>query len=131
MADMDMNSTADDCIVLHSRHCLAENGAPAMTERVLSFLNRGSAPSVARPGLGLTLDEARDRLAREYPSLSAAVERCCVGSPRRTLRAAATELGVRHRTVREWKLKGVAQLVIWCGLHEDDVIEALKEVDKS
>ncbi len=94
-------------------------------DRRLTQLTRGRPP-VLDPGprrgdLGLTLPEAWARLHAEYPPLAACVTRCCVERRPQTLRAAAAALGVSHRTVRERKLAGVAQLVVWSGLSQRQV----------
>jgi len=84
-------------------------------------------PGPRRGDLGLTLPEAWARLQAEYPPLAACVTRCCVGRRPQPLRAAAAALGVSHRTVRERKLAGVAQLVVWSGLSQRQVEGWLRE----
>ncbi len=84
-------------------------------------------PGPRRGDLGLTLPEAWARLQAEYPPLAACVTRCCVEPRRQPLRAAAAALGVSHRTVRERKLAGVAQLVVWSGLSQRRVEGWLRE----
>jgi hypothetical protein len=117
--------------ILHSRCRLANDGAPAMTERLLSYLDgrRARAQRTVVPGDGLTLDEGRRRLGDEYPDLAACVERCCVGPSRMTTREAAAALGNSPATVCNRRRAGVAQLVIWTGLREETVVDALGYVD--
>jgi len=45
-----------------------------------------------------------------------------------TLRAAARELGVTHRTVGKRTIVGVAQLAVWSGLSEQQVTEGLRRL---
>jgi len=105
------------------------------SEPFTEYLDRRSSrgrPPVLDPGprrgdLGLTLPEAWARLQAEYPPLAACVTCCCVGRRPQTLRAAAAALGVSHRTVRERKLTGVAQLVVWSGLSQRQVEGWLRE----
>ncbi len=124
-------ATVDDFLRLHVRDLLAADGTPVMAERFLSRLDhclaatrgtREDAPA-AQP---LTLDEGLARLAREYPALATAVNRCCVQGL--TLRVAAADLGVCHRTVRERMVAGVAQLVIWTEIPETSVMAALRHL---
>lgn len=110
---------------LHSRDRLADDGTPALSSRFVRYLDGDlGATRHGTPPLPLSLDEARARLAQDYPELAAAVDLCCVQE--RTLRAAAGVLHVCHRTVRERKVAGVAQLIIWCGLSEAQVDAALR-----
>jgi len=100
-------------------------------DRQLTQLTRARRP-VLDPGprrgdLGLTLPEAWARLQAEYPRLAACVARCAVGPAPPRFRAAARELGVTHRTVGKWTIAGVAQLVVWSGLSEQQVTEELRE----
>ncbi len=115
--------------VLHSRR-RADDGAPALTERFVSYLDgrRARAERTPVPG-GLTLDEGRRRLGDEYPDLAACVEHCCVGPARMTTRDAAAALGLSAATVCNRRRAGVAQLVVWTGLREETVGEALAYVD--
>ncbi len=103
----------------------------AFTEYLDRHLTRGRPP-VLDPGprrgdLGLTLPEAWARLHAEYPPFAACVTRCCVERRPQPLRDAAAALGVSHRTVRERKLAGVAQLVVWSGLSQRQVEGWLRE----
>ncbi len=129
---------ASDVMRLHVRDRLADDGAPAMAERFLSRLDRcladvsGGSTGPRRPGtpaVPLTLAEGLTRLEREYPALAAAVDRCCVQG--QTLRGAAADLGVCHRTVRERMVAGVAQLVIWTEIPEANVAAALRQLSTS
>ncbi|MDQ2829441.1 MAG: hypothetical protein M3Y74_10375 [Chloroflexota bacterium] len=117
---------------LHSRERLANDGAPAFTERFVSYLDsrRVRAECTAVPGDGLTLGEGRTRLGDEYPDLAVCVERCCVGPARMTTRDAAAALGLSAATVCNRRRQGVAQLVIWTGLREETVVDALGYIDK-
>lgn len=128
---MSRRATDPDIMRLHVRDRLADDGTPSMAERFLSRLDRPSRfaaprPHVARPGTPdapLTLDEGLARLYQEHPALAATVDRCCVQG--QTLRAAAVDLGVCHRTVRERKVAGLAQLVVWTAIPEANVVAAL------
>ncbi len=130
-------AVAGDYIVLHHRERLGADGAPAFTERFLTYLDRpshpaGPRPHAARPGtpaVPLTLAAGLARLHRDYPALAAAVERCCIEG--QTLRAAAAGLGVCHRTVRERMIAGVAQLVVWTEIPEASVMAALRHLSTS
>ncbi len=124
-------TSPDDYSALHSRRRLADDGAPALTERFVSYLDgrRARAECTAVPGDGLTLGEGRTRLGDEYPDLTACVERCCVGPARMTTRDAAASLGLSAATVCNRRRQGVAQLVVWTGLREETVGEALAYVD--
>lgn len=116
---------------LHSRYRLADDGTPALIERLVRHLDRRRAnrERTPVPGRGLTLDEGRTRLGVEYPDLAACVERCCVGPARMTTRDAAAALGISAATVCNRRRQGVAQLVVWTGLREETVGEALAYVD--
>jgi len=118
---------------LHSRYRLADDGTPALIERLVRHLDRRRADMerTLAPGRGLTLDEGRRRLGDEYPDLAACVERCCVGPVRMTTRDAAAALGISAATVCTRKRAGVAQLVVWTGLREETVVTALGYVDRS
>jgi len=110
----------DDYSVLHSRDRLADDGTPALSARFLRYLD--GDPGATRPGnpvVPLTLDEARARLAQEYPELAAAVDLCCVEG--QTVRGAATVLGIDYTTVHKRRRQGVAQLAIWTGLSVESV----------
>ncbi len=132
---MSWRATDPDIMRLHVRDCLSDDGTPALSERFLSRLDRcladvseGSA-GPRRPGtpaVPLTLDEALGQLAQEYPSLAVAARLCCIEG--QTLRAAAAGLGVCHRTVRERKVAGVAQLVVWTEIPESSVMTALGQL---
>ncbi len=126
-------TSPDDYSTLHSRRRLADDGAPALTERFVSYLDgrRARAECTAVPGDGLTLGEGRTRLGVEYPDLAACVERCCVGPARMTTRDAAAALGLSAATVCNRRRQGVAQLIIWTGLREETVVDALGYVDRS
>jgi len=126
-------TSPDDYSTLHSRDRLADDGAPALTERFLSYLDarRTRADQTPVPAAALTLDEGRRRLGDEYPDLAACVERCCVGPMRMTTRDAAAALGISAATVCTRKRTGVAQLVVWTGLREETVVAALGYVDRS
>ena len=105
---------------LHSRRRLADDGTPVLLERVVRYLD--GDPGATRPGapvVPLTLDEARARLAQEYPELAAAVDLCCVEG--QTVRGAATVLGIDYTTVHKHRRQGVAQLAIWTGLSVESV----------
>ncbi len=117
--------------VLHSRYRLADDGTPALIERLVRHLDgrRADRERVPAPGRGLTLDEGLTRLGDEYPPLAACVERCCVGPARMTTRDAAAALGISPATVCNRRRQGVAQLVVWTGLREETVGEALASVD--
>ncbi len=81
---------------LHSRDRLADDGTPALSSRFVRYLDGDlGATRHGTPPLPLSLDEARARLAQDYPELAAAVDLCCVQG--RTLRAAAGVLHVCHR----------------------------------
>ncbi len=129
-------TSSDDYIVLHSRDRLADNGTPAFTERFLSHLDRLSHPGAPRPhaarsgtpAVPLTLAEGLARLAMEYPMLATAVQHCCIQG--QTQRAAALTLGIDPTTARRRRRQGIAQLVVWCGLCEQQVKDALGDVDK-
>jgi len=133
---MSLHDTASDVLRLHVRDRLADDGTPALSERFLSRLDRPSRPDTAcpcvpapRPGtptVPLTLAEGLARLHREYPALAAAVDRCCVQG--QTLRTAAADLGVCHRTVRERMVAGVAQFVIWTAIPEASIMAALRHL---
>lgn len=117
---------------LHSRCRLADDGTPALIERLVRHLDlrhadRERAPV---PGRGLTLDEGLTRLGDEYPALAACVERCGVGPGRMTTRDAAAALGISPATVCNRRRAGVAQLVVWTGLGEETVVAALGYGDK-
>ncbi len=116
---MSRQREADDFMRLHTpargRH--SHGAAPALREGFVAWLDRGSSP--ARPGtpaVPLTPDEGLARLHQDHPSLAEAVELCCIEG--HTLRVATAMVGVCHRTVRERKIAGVAQLVVWSGLPE-------------
>ncbi len=125
-------TSPDDYSALHSRGRLADDGAPALTERFVSYLDgrRARAERTSVPGDGLTLGDGLTRLGDEYPALAACVERCCVGPARMTTRDAAAALGISPATVCNRRRAGVAQLVIWTGLREETVVDALNYVDK-
>ncbi len=118
---------------LHSRYRLADDGTPALIERVVRHLDRRRADRerTPAPGRGLTLDEGRTRLGDEYPDLAACVERCCVGPVRMTTRDAVAALGLSAATVCNRRRAGVAQLVIWTGQREETVVAALGYVGRS
>ncbi len=125
-------TSPDDYSALHSRGRLADDGAPALTERFLSYLDgrRAHVESTPVPAAGLTLNEGRRRLGDEYPDLAACVEHCCVGPARMTTRDAAAALGLSAATVCNRRRQGVAQLVVWTGLREETVVDALGYIDK-
>jgi len=148
MSHDDEASAAEGFTVLHSHTRMAADGAPALTERFLSYLDarppRSHRVTLPAGGLmgglmggpmggpmgGLTLAEGRRRLSDEHPDLAACLERCCVGPRRQTTRAAAATLGLSAATVCNRKRLGVAQLVIWCGVRQDILEAALECVDK-
>lgn len=136
MSHDDEASAAEGFTVLHSHTRMAADGAPALTERFLSYLDarppRSHRVTLPAGGLtgGLTLAEGRRRLGDECPDLAACVDRCCVGPRRQTTRAAAATLGLSAATVCNRKRLGVAQLVIWCGVRQDILEAALECVDK-
>jgi len=131
---MSRHDTAPDIMRLHAGDLLAADGTPAMAERFVDYLDcplhpAGPRPHAVRPGtpaVPLTLAEGLALLAREYPALAIAVRQCCVQG--QTLRTAAADLGVCHRTVRERKVAGVAQLVIWTEIPESSVVAALRQL---
>ena len=126
---MSRRDEAEDFFVLHA-HTLADNGSPGLRDRFVAYLDRQPAGiprlHAARPGtpdVPLPLAEGLARLRRECPTLATAVDRCCIEG--QTLRAAAVDLGVCHRTVRERKVAGLAQLVVWTAIPEANVVAAL------
>ncbi len=107
-------TSPDDYIVLHSQR-LADDGTPILLDRFVRYLD--GAPGATRPGtppVPLTIDEARVRLAQDYPALAEAVTLCYVD--RLTAREAARTLTVTENVVYSRKRTGLAQLAIWCGV---------------
>lgn len=100
---------AEDITRLHS-HDLGPDGAPRMTERVLTYLDTPRSPS-PRP---LSFADAWARLRAEEPPLAAAVEHTIIH--KLTVRDAAPALGVSFATVARHKREGLAALVVWTGL---------------
>jgi hypothetical protein len=100
---------AEDNTRLHS-HDLGADGAPRMTERVLSYLDTPRSPS-PRP---LSFADAWARLRAEEPPLAAAVAQTIIH--KLTVRDAAPVLGVSFKTVARHKRDGIAALVVWTGL---------------
>jgi len=106
---------------LHTRR-LSLAGTPDLTALFLRSLDRSTPSGSPRPGtpaVPLTLDEGRARLVQEYPPLSACIE------ARGTTRDAAAALGVSPATVCNRRRSGVARLVIWTNLSEQDVADGL------
>jgi len=97
---------------LHSRDRLADDGTPAISSRFVRYLDgdRG-ATRHGTPPVPLSLDEARARLAQDYPELAAAVSLCCVQG--HTARVAAQLLNVTAGQVYTRKRAGLAQLAVW------------------
>ncbi len=127
---MSQRTTAPDVLRLHVRDRLAADGTPALSERFLSRLDRCLAATrqAAPAAQPLTLNEGLARLQQECPLLAATVDLCCIRG--QTQRAAALTLGVDQTTAGRWRRTGVAQLVVWCGLGEQQVEDALGYVDK-
>ncbi len=112
---------------LHTQR-LSPTGTPDLTAPFLHYLDRRTPSGSPRPGtpaVPLTLDEGRARLVQEYPLLFACIE------ARGTTREVAAALGVSPATVCNRRRLGVAQLVIWTNLSEQDVADALGYADKA
>jgi len=78
----------------------------------------GPRPRPAEPAL--TLVAACRRLAVEEPALFACVVLCRLKG--RSERVAAAELGIANSLVNKRKWQGVAQLVVWSGRSEGEVV---------
>jgi len=97
---------------LHSRCRLADDGTPVLLERVVRYLDGDpGATRLGTPPVPLSLDEARARLAQDYPELAAAVDLC--GVQGHTARVAAQLLTVTAGQVYTRKRAGIAQLAVW------------------
>ncbi len=113
--------TTETPLRLHTRR-LSPEGTPDLTAPFLRCLDRrtpSGLPRLGTPAVPLSLDEGRARLVQEYPPLSACIE------TRGTTRAVATALGVSPATVCNRRRSGVAHLVIWTNLSEQDVADGL------
>ncbi len=104
---------AEDITRLHS-HDLGPDGAPRMTERVLSYLDTPRSPSLSP----LSFADAWARLRAEEPPLAAAVAHIV---HKLTVRDAAPVLGVSFKTVARHRQAGLAALVVWMGLPDEVV----------
>jgi len=104
-------TSPDDYTVLHSQR-IADDGAPALSSRFVRYLDGDpGATRLGTPAVPLSLDEARSRLAQEYPELAAGVSLCCVEG--HTARVAARLLHVTASQVYTRKRAGLAQLAVW------------------
>ncbi len=106
-----ITTSPDDYTVLHSQR-LADDGAPALSARFVRYLDGDpGATRLGTPPVPLTLDQARARLAQEYPELAAAVSLCCVEG--HTARVAVQLLNGTAGQVYTRKRAGLAQLAVW------------------
>ena len=110
------STNPDDYLVLHSRERLAADGAPALTERFLSHLDRSASSTSSAAPPTLTPDEARARLVAEHPKWWECVELCCQKGL--TEREAAAWIGVSPALAHRRKARGLERLAAWCG--QDD-----------
>ncbi len=117
---------------LHSRHHLADDGAPAMTHRFEHLLNRqrvatgGDAPD--RPPVlpPVSFAEAWARLRAEEPHRAAAVVATVIH--RLTVRDAAPVLNCSSATVARRRGEGLAALIVWTGLPDEVVARQVCEL---